>query len=339
MKYSLLLLWITLPLWSCSQTSPVATTDQVMNGPIELGKVQWLRDYEQALEQSRETGKPVFILFQEVPGCATCRTYGREVLSHPLLVEAIESLFVPLAIYNNKEGADRAVLKRYGEPAWNNPVVRLVDSFGDGLVPRISGDYSPVAVATSMIYALQRADRDVPLYLQLMRDEWQARQSGTEKVTPSMYCFWTGEKTYGSLTGVIGTTAGFVDGREVVEVEYDPSVISLEALLAAGRKGSCADRVYAHNDSQIKPATRVVGEGYVNNAKTIRPDRRPKYYLSRTHYRAVPMTGLQAARANALIGEGKSPDAVLSPRQVAQAEQLAGLPASQWENRIGKPIY
>lgn len=36
--------------------------------PVELGKVNWGRDYEAALSASGESGKPVLILFQEVPG-------------------------------------------------------------------------------------------------------------------------------------------------------------------------------------------------------------------------------------------------------------------------------
>lgn len=79
--------------------------------PEELGKVQWLRDYDKALAIAKQQGKAVFILFQEVPGCATCRNYGHHVLSHPLIVEAIESEFVPLAIFNNKGGDDAAILK------------------------------------------------------------------------------------------------------------------------------------------------------------------------------------------------------------------------------------
>ena len=85
------------------------------NNPVELGKVKWLRSYEEAIAQSRQECKPVLILFQEVPGCGTCQKYGNEVLSHPLLVEAIETHFVPLAIFNNKGGADAEVLKRYNE--------------------------------------------------------------------------------------------------------------------------------------------------------------------------------------------------------------------------------
>ena len=36
--------------------------------PKELGKVSWLRDYDQAIAQSKKTGKPLFLFFQEVPG-------------------------------------------------------------------------------------------------------------------------------------------------------------------------------------------------------------------------------------------------------------------------------
>jgi cytochrome oxidase Cu insertion factor (SCO1/SenC/PrrC family) len=44
--------------------------------PEELGKVKWLRNYDQAIAQSDKNGKPVLILFQEVPGYSTCRNYG-----------------------------------------------------------------------------------------------------------------------------------------------------------------------------------------------------------------------------------------------------------------------
>jgi hypothetical protein len=40
----------------------------VDENPAEVGKVTWGRDLEAALTASAETGKPVFVLFQEVPG-------------------------------------------------------------------------------------------------------------------------------------------------------------------------------------------------------------------------------------------------------------------------------
>ncbi|MEM7087739.1 MAG: thioredoxin family protein, partial [Bacteroidota bacterium] len=68
-----------------------------LNQDEELGKVSWYRDYDQAIQQAKKQNKPVLILFQEVPGCATCRNYGHNVLSNPLMTEAIENEFIPLA--------------------------------------------------------------------------------------------------------------------------------------------------------------------------------------------------------------------------------------------------
>lgn len=36
--------------------------------PVEIGKVKWTRDLDGALAKSKKSGKPVFLLFQEVPG-------------------------------------------------------------------------------------------------------------------------------------------------------------------------------------------------------------------------------------------------------------------------------
>ena len=36
--------------------------------PVELGTVTWLRDHDKAFAGAREVQRPVFLLFQEVPG-------------------------------------------------------------------------------------------------------------------------------------------------------------------------------------------------------------------------------------------------------------------------------
>ncbi|MEK6233181.1 MAG: thioredoxin family protein [Planctomycetales bacterium] len=36
--------------------------------PVELGKVPWLRDHGVAVARAKKTGKPLWVLFQEVPG-------------------------------------------------------------------------------------------------------------------------------------------------------------------------------------------------------------------------------------------------------------------------------
>jgi len=90
------------------------------------------------------------------------------VLSHALLVEAIESLFDPIVIYNNKKGEDAEILKRYKEPAWNNPAVRFLDREGKDLIPRKGGVYSVSGIARRMARALRAAGKKVPEYLRLL---------------------------------------------------------------------------------------------------------------------------------------------------------------------------
>ncbi len=263
--------------------------------PTELGDVHWLRSMEEAQARSKAEKKPIFILFQEIPGCITCRTYGNEVLSHPLIVEAIETYFVPLAVYNNKQGADAEILRRYNEPAWNNPVVRIVDEKGNDLITRLNGNYSPYGLSDMMTDVLVKTNGKAPLYLQLLTDELAARQKGTTIATYTMYCFWAGEALFGAVNGVISTSAGYQEGKEAVKVEYDPGVISKSQLDKMAQQSTC----------------KTISGG------SFRPDTTPKYYLSNSKYRGIPMTEIQKCRVNSALAEGQNVDVFLSPSQMA----------------------
>jgi hypothetical protein len=65
----------------CSGTLLLAVTQagcqpaSRLQNPEEVGKVTWGRDYEAALASAKTTGKPIFLLFQEVPGCAGCKQF------------------------------------------------------------------------------------------------------------------------------------------------------------------------------------------------------------------------------------------------------------------------
>ena len=48
----------------CTMSVLTSTADP----PIELGAVKWERDLEAAKQKSADSGKPVLVLFQEVPG-------------------------------------------------------------------------------------------------------------------------------------------------------------------------------------------------------------------------------------------------------------------------------
>jgi hypothetical protein len=63
------------------------------------------------------------------------------VLSDDKIVKLIHDNFVPLCIHNNAGGNDKKVLDSFGEAAWNNPVVRIIDHERNDIV-RVANDYS-----------------------------------------------------------------------------------------------------------------------------------------------------------------------------------------------------
>lgn len=262
---------------------------------IELGQVSWYRDYHKALSIAEEQGKSVLILFQEVPGCGTCQNYGTNVLSHPLMVEAIEHEFVPLVIYNNKGNEDRKILNQYGEPSWNNPVVRIVNAQGEDVIDRVAGKYTPYSLLEAMVTALVKEGQTVPGYVKVLGEELRAAHQGSVKEAYfKMYCFWSGEGHLGQGKGVVGTEPGFMSGHEVVKVKYDANVTSPEALSAyAGQKGCLP----------IEPG------------RVFRADNDPQYYLKHSPYKYLPLSELQKSRINSALGQGVSPEQYLSPTQ------------------------
>ncbi len=276
--------------------------------PEELGEVHWLRNYDEAVLESKQSGLPVFILFQEVPGCSNCTTYGNKVLSHPFIVEMIETHFVPLAIFNNKGGHDKKVLERFNEPSWNNPVVRVVSQQGQDIISRLSGDFSPLGLASKIKQALPITNQVVPLYFDIWYEELKGASS-EEEAYLSMYCFWTGEKEIAQLDGVLSTEAGYMHGKEVVKVTYNKDKTRLKTIVKAAKSKNCADQVYVGSDSDYPEADKTTSK--------YRIDKEVKYYLLKSPYKSIPMTPLQAAKVNAAIGSRKDPKVFLSDRQIA----------------------
>ncbi|MEQ9503787.1 MAG: VPGUxxT family thioredoxin-like (seleno)protein, type 2 [Deltaproteobacteria bacterium] len=316
-----LVLGLATSLIGCTAAAHAAT-------PPELGDVAWLRDYDQAKKRAKAEGKPILILFDEVPGCQTCVRYGQSVLRHPLIVEAAETEFVPVAIYNNVGGKDRAVLKKYKEPTWNNPVVRIVDAEEKALTPRLAGDYSRAGLVRAMITSLEKLGRPVPQYLTILAAELGAQTKTTARAVFSMYCFWSGEACLGNVDGVVASRTGFLNGSEVVEITYDPAKLSYDRLVAAAKRGNCASRVLARNGDEAKVAAKHFGTSVSVTGKSVRgSEKDDKYQLRHTLWRFVPMTDLQASRANSMVGRGQDPSRLFSPQQralFAKAKKKSG---------------
>jgi hypothetical protein len=109
-----------------------------------------------------------------------------------------------------------------------------------------------------------------------------------------------GEAEFGLQDGVVQTRQGWVGEEEVVEVRYDPEVLSPEEL---------------HRVAKATAAHPVAMEG-----QAFRLDKEQKYYLLQSPLRALPMSETQACRVNAsLEGDWRR---FLSPAQVEVAEAL-----------------
>ncbi len=261
---SLLFLGSTLSCKSQTQTT----------NPVEVGKVAWGRDYDMALKEAKSSGKPVFLLFQEVPGCAGCQQFGKDVLSDASVVKQIEENFIPLLIHNNKGGKDAEILKKFNEPAWNYQVVRFIDAEGRDLIPRKDGVWEADALKARIAEALKKAGPP----------KKQAASSESHRVAFAQYCFWTGETKLGAIEGVMRTEAGFLDGHEVTLVDYDTHKISLKNLTAKAQAAGVADQVYTTLNGYRKA-----------------PQSDQKKQIQGTKYEKLNLTAEQATKVNAFV--------------------------------------
>lgn len=224
---------------------PAPALDALRSQPVETGTVEWMRELNDALAASAETGRPVFALFQEVPGCAGCKQFGKEVLSDPFVVEAIEREFIPLLIHNNTGGRDAEVLRSYGEPAWNYQVVRFLDAGGDDIIDRRDRVWETGPLLSRMVATLEVAGREIPDYLRLLEQQHSKYLGEAFLAQP---CFWVGEMEIGQIDGVVVTEAGFMHGHEVTRVLYDQRVLNLETLYEKAARRNVASAVFADSN-------------------------------------------------------------------------------------------
>jgi len=126
------------------------------------------------------------------------------------------------------------------------------------------------------------------------------------------------------LPGVRSTRVGWLDGREVVDVRFDPALLSGTDVLRAARESGCADRVWVAGREELERARDLLGE----RAQPLRdePSRAQasdeKYYLGNSPLRFLPLTPLQVTRLNSVLGRGGDSGSVLSPRQFLLSERI-----------------
>ncbi len=239
------------------------------------------------------------------------------------MVEAIESLFVPFLVYNNKPGADEQLIKQFDEPSWNNPVVRYLDGHLKDVIARQDNIWSTAETAQRMVDALSAIERSVPEYLKLIADDGTGQ---TETAEFAMHCYWEGEAKLGSISGVQGTRSGWRGQLEVVQVKFDPDQVEYSQLLSTAQSFDCASKVYAHTKVQLELASKTVGDQAVNviNDPEMRDAKLSdqKYYVRNSVYGHLPLTSRQATRINSAIYLRQPAEKWLSPRQLKILEAI-----------------
>jgi len=286
---------------------------------VELGHVNWHKDFDKARALARQKERPLFVLFTEVPGCSTVKGYGRSVLSHPQIADAIEQAFVPVVVYNNKRGKHRRVLKSFNEPTWNNPAVRIIQPDRSMIVPRLYGNYSKQATVRTIVEALNKTNREIPAYLQLLHRQFKPTATNTAIFT--MYCYWTGEARIGQLPSVVATKPGYIDGHEGVEVVFNSAGTKLQELAQKVKRLEAASAIYVTNKSQLKQVEPIFEEAKRTSPRAFRynPDA-DNYHLQGSPYQALTLTELQTTRINSAVGLGKKAQRYLSPSQRQQMQ-------------------
>lgn len=247
------------------------------------------------------------------------------MLAQPLIVEAIEENFVPVAIYNNSGGKDKQILNQFKEPAWNYQVMRFLDTGLNDIIPRKDRVWNIHGTAQRLATALKAADKEVPSYLSnvLIPETSPDNQIAVF----AMYCFWTGEAKLGSLDGVIATEAGFYDGREVVIVKYNDQAIELIDLVRAAEKFDCAHGIYLpdkRQQQQIVAQTRLKNislfsfdDGY---RRAPQSDQKRQIASNKT-LKSMNLTPMQMTKINSSVISKDAISKWLSPRQIAQLRQ------------------
>lgn len=282
---------------------------------------------EDALTEARQVNKPVFCVEALIPGDVDS---GNEIFSHPLLIEAAESLFVTV-----RPEEKEYQLRRSGSGRPCCTTVAFLDEGGESLTPVLGSDGLTLAVVvTSMIKALENYYQSIsiPTYLQLLKEEAEAKVNMDQTFKPGqrfrkalfgMKDSRMGEVELAGLVGVLTTRSGLVEGQRVVEAGYDSRRVRFCSVVAHALRHKVCDIIYVQTNDErvaaIMEVSRNPGQK-TTVSKSLSPlgaSYNPKSALRGTPMRFVPMTEVQATKVNRLIYLGKFNEAMhlLSPRQ------------------------
>ncbi|KAL7575779.1 hypothetical protein ACA910_003108 [Epithemia clementina (nom. ined.)] len=324
----------------------------------ELGYMQFdCQTVGEAQPLALASGKPMLAIETRLPGDSDA---GKNVFSHPLVVEACQSLFIPV-VRVVREEEDEAQRRRsmgtgaaFVQRAPSGKSCRTKAAFLDPrsgaiLAEPLYGDRLtlPYMVAT-MVDVLQnwKSCPAVPKFLSLLCEEETGKvdmsvnsQNGIKTKDYSAF-FATDDNAlceveFAGLDGVFATRAVFIVGRRGVEISYDSRKIAFCSLVRHALKQDLASVVYYQTNDEKRAAEVEIARIEQSSVTLdmfeggLQPDYDPKRALRKTPLRFVPMLDIQATRANRLVHMGRFDEAMhlLSPQQGAilmQAMRLTG---------------
>ena len=134
---------------------------------------------------------------------------------------------------------------------------------------------------------------------------------------------------------MLSTKSGWLGKVEVVELTYDPAVVSYERLTKLAVQNSCASSAFPMNAAEMKIAQKHYGDRAAMFSGKVRVVKDTKYYLKRTPLQYVPMTEAQASRVN---GNVQGAEAWLSPSQLRFLATIKKHPDARWKSVVGEPL-
>jgi hypothetical protein len=325
----------------------------------ELGYLQFpfqdipsAHDYAVTLEKNNNhTNKSMlFVLHTELPGD---EDVGTDVLSHPLLVEAIQTLCIPVLCMVQPGTLQTPLVRRTKSGRRCTASITILNArtleslieeeeetneddddddhqdknalYGDNLTRK--------SVIHAIIKALQRLGNPVPNYLNVLY------QGEVTNGVPSRTFVlgipqdqpWQGEVEFATVPGVVAVKNAMVRENSVCVVTYDPCRVSYSALsrIALSQPGLCDSIYYQNNEERIAiqievsrlslPGGTIVRLPLAVDCLESRRDNvnTNKQALRDTPMRYVPLTEMQSCLANRLIHFGRFNEAmhILSPFQ------------------------
>eukprot|EP00980_Cylindrotheca_fusiformis_P005595 scaffold1184_cov132-Cylindrotheca_fusiformis.AAC.16 len=282
-------------------------------------------DLSSAKREAKKQRKPIF--------CTRTRGDVEEMfllsaLTHPLIVEAVETLFVTV----NTE----VHLEVPGSP--DCITLEILNHRGKALLPCFGGNLllkgNDVLILEAMVKSLEKCSIPVPKYLQLLLQEEAGRTevltSGKRRKLDRVAIFGVSnlhvvEAEFAEVGGVLDIQAGLYKGRQILQVTYASKVTSLDSLLRYALLKSYATSIYYQSQEefvvvrsiceQLRRSFHIVEK--MEDSSLIKNIVDGKSGLRKTPLRYVPMTGLQKIHANRLVLEGMFNKAthLLSPKQ------------------------